>query len=297
MPDYVLLSILAAIALGGYSVLTKTLLRYRFCNAGLVTSGLAIATGLVSALVLLAMRSSFPTEVTVSTLCLAVIALGAQLALSLALQEGDTSTVVPLLSLKIPLVAVLSLFILGESHPPGVYGAAAIAALGVAFFGVGRQQKAQGGFGRHPVLAVALACLSALLYALLDQVAKRALSQTNPLVLALWVNLVAGCICLPMLLRPHYRKYRLSKADLLFFAVGGVLMCGGIASFFGALHFSDGVLIPNIVLSTRGFFALMMGFTLGQALKIPMERQPKSVYALRTAGSFLLLAGLIIALV
>ena len=268
MPDFVVFSILAAIALGGYSVLTKILLRYRVCDAGLVTCGLGICTGMVSLAVLIAGRYSFPTEATLATVMLAAMALGAHWLLSRALQEGDASTVIPLLSLKIPLVAILSIFILGERHTPRIYLAAGAAALGVAMFGVGRQERAQGGYGRHPILAITLACLSALLYALLDQAAKHALAYTSPVKLALWVNMIVACACLIMSLHPHYRPYRLAKLDLVLFLLGGGLMFGGIMLFFRALDLSDGVTIPNIVLSTRGFFTLLIGFTMGQALKI-----------------------------
>ena len=163
-------------------------------------------------------------------------------------------------------------------------------------FGIGRQERAQGGYGRHPILAIALACLSALSYALLDQLAKQTLAHTSPFRLVLWVNIIVACVCLIMLFRPHYRKYRLARFDLVMFLSGGGLMFGGLMFFFRALDLSDGVTIPNIVLSTRGFFALLIGFTLGQALKIPMERQSNRIYLLRAAGSVFLLAGLLIAL-
>lgn len=102
MPDFVLFAILSAVALGAYSVLIKTLLRYRVCDAGLVTWGLGIATGIISLVVVLAGRQPFPAEVPFLTVILAAIALGGHGLLSRALQDGDASTVVPLLSLKIP---------------------------------------------------------------------------------------------------------------------------------------------------------------------------------------------------
>lgn len=40
-------------------------------------------------------------------------------AVNRALQEGDLSTVVPLLSLRIPLAAAMAVFFLGETHGPG----------------------------------------------------------------------------------------------------------------------------------------------------------------------------------
>jgi len=297
MPDFVLYSILAAIALGGYSVLIKIILRYRLCDAGLVTWGLGIGTGIVSLIVLIVGKYTFPTDALLATIKLAALALGAHWFLSRALQEGDASTVIPLLSLKIPLVAVLSIFILGEHHTPRVYLAAVVAAIGVAMFGVGRQERAQGGYGRHPFLAITLAFMSALLYALLDQAAKQTLAYTSPVKLALWVNIMTACACLIMLLHPHYRPYRLARLDLVLFLLGGGLMFGGIMLFFHALDLSDGVTIPNIVLGTRGFFALLIGFTVGQALKIPMEKQPHKIYLLRIVGSILLLTGLVISLI
>lgn len=185
---------------------------------------------------------------------------------------------------------------LGERHRPAVYVAAGAAALGVAMFGLGRQERAQGGYGRHPTLAMVLACLSALLYALLDVVGKQALEHTSPLRLVLWVNVIVACPCVMMWFHPYYKKYSVAKRDLALFGLGGGLMLGGMLSFFRCLHLSDGVTIPNIILSLRGFFALLIGFTLAQALRIPMERQTKAIYMLRLLGSLLLLLGLTIAL-
>ena len=69
-----------------------------------------------------------------------------------------------------------------------------------------------------------------------------------------------------------------------------------ITFFFRSLDSSDGGTIPNIVLSSRGFSTLLIGFTLGKALKIPIEKQSRKIYKLRVLGSILLLAGLVIAL-
>lgn len=297
MPTFVFYAILAALALGGYSVVLKILLRYRVCSAELVTWGVGIGAGLVSAVILMVQQYPFPIDIVWSLVLVAVVLLSASWFLSRALQDGDASTVVPLLSLKIPIVTVMSIFTLGERHGLKVYIAALAAALGVAMFGMGKQQKAQGGHNKHPLLAIVLACLSAFSYALLDQVVKRTLVHIEPVPLTLWANVIVACMCLLMLLNPHYHKYRLERADILLFAGSGILLAGGMLAFVGSLSLSDGVTVPNIVLSTRGFFTLMIGIVLARTTRIPMEKQSTGIYLLRAAGSVLLLVGLIIALV
>lgn len=289
-------ALIAALSLGMYSVLAKVLVRYRLCDPGLVTWGIGLGTGAVSLVILLIHPYPFPREALWYLILMAGVVLLGHWLLSKAMQEGDASTVVPLLSLKIPFTAILSIWMLRETHPASVYLAVGVSALGVALFGIGRQQKAQGGYGRHPLLAVALACGSALAYALFDQITKLGLAHAEPLPLAVWMNVMVGGLCLALMSRKHYRRYRIRGVDWALFLLGGVLMMAGSWTFLAAIQKADGVTIPNILLGTRGFFALAMGFALGRAIKIPMERQSGMIYLLRLVGTLLLFGGILLVL-
>jgi drug/metabolite transporter (DMT)-like permease len=130
-------------------------------------------------------QGRFLTELIFSVITVA--ALSGHLPLALAMQEGDISTVVPLLGLKIPFTAILAFFFLGEVYPTIVYAAVAVAAIAAALFGIGRQAKAQGGHGTHTVVGVLLAASSALMYSIGDIFVKKSLGYIEPLQSILWV--------------------------------------------------------------------------------------------------------------
>ena len=56
----------------------------------------------------------------------------------------------------------------------------------------------------------------------------------------------------------------------------------------------DGVTIPNVALSARGFIVLVAGLLLGRVQKVPMERQPNVIYLARVVGMMLFLVSVLL---
>ncbi|HSV27128.1 MAG TPA: EamA family transporter, partial [Sedimentisphaerales bacterium] len=186
MDQYVTLSLAAAASISVYAIVTKMVLRYRICSAAYVAFATGAAAAIPSIIGLTLLGPSLPRQA-IAPLAVATIAGFVGLySVARATQEGDPSTVVPVMGLKIPLVAVLSIFLLGETHPWHIYLAAGLAFSGVVLFSIGPQQKAQGGHGHHPVIGVIWAVVSATLYAVADIYIHKCILLMPPLNVAMW---------------------------------------------------------------------------------------------------------------
>jgi drug/metabolite transporter (DMT)-like permease len=297
MSTGIAVSLASAASFAVNSLVGKTLLRYRICNAGLVTWGTALATGLVSLVALVVTRQPFPTAVWPMLILLSVVLLGAGWLITKAFQEGDASTVAPLMGVKVPITAILAFFVLGEVHAAPVYLAVFSAGAAIALFGLGKQEKAQGGHGLRPSIPIAFACLAATLYAAADQIAKLCMVHTSSWTLVLWSSLTIGLLALPLFMHTHYRQYRVRWPDALLFLLRGVLLILSVGLLYIAYELVDGVTIPNVILSVRGLFVLVVGFLLSRVQKRPMERQSNAVYVARVVGTaFLVVSVLIVSL-
>jgi len=274
--------------------LSKVLLRYRICDAGLVTWWQATATAAVSAAACLFLRLSFPVAGSPYVVALAAVLLVATWLLNKALQEGDASTVVPLLGLKIPFASIMAWLLLKESVSAGLWFAVLFSGGAVAFFGLGGQQVAQGGHGRKPVVAILLAVFAALLFSLADIIARASSASMDTITLVLWANVIWAPISVIMLLCPRYRKYRVGGADFWMCLSYGIFVTGAVLALYYSFTLADSVVLPNIIIGTRGVFALIAGYVFSKAAKVPIERQDGRVYVFRAAGTVLIVISLLL---
>ncbi|MDK1032611.1 MAG: EamA family transporter [Planctomycetia bacterium] len=297
MADYFLLALAGAICLSVYALMSKAIIRYRICDAGLVTWGMGLGAAIASGAALLFVSAPFPSPALVPLMGMVATALVGHWLLNRGLQEGDASMVVPLVSLKIPITAALAFVVLHEAHSVWIYGAVALSAAGVALFGMGKQEAAQGGHGRRPSFAITLACLASLAYAVSDQFVKLGLDAgNNAVAIILWNNILTGVVCAALLMRPAYRRYKVKALDVLLFLIGGTVFAAAVWFLFTSFERADGVTIPNIVLGCRGFLVLGIGYGLNKVLRVPIERQRGVIYLLRAAGTVLLFLAILIVL-
>ncbi len=294
MDSYLWFALGASLALALSALLGKVMLRYRICDAGLVTWGQGVAVAVISLVAAAVMRVPLPSGNWGLVVSMAVVLLIATRLLNWALQEGDASTVVPLLGLKIPIASVLSWLLLGERASAAVWLAVVASAGAVALFGVGRQEKAQGGHGHKPVIAVMLAVCVALFYSMADILAKVSASSMSTVTVVLWSNVLWGPVSALALMSKKYRMYRVQAVDYGMFTLGGAFVVGAMLSLYYAFSVADSVILPNVIMGTRGIFALVAAYALGKAMKVPMERQSGMVYLCRAIGTLLLLATLLL---
>ncbi len=298
IPLYIWLALFGAFGLAMYSFLIKVIVRYRLCSPVLSVLWIHIAGGAVSLALVLIRPDIFPFPIEKLRFFIAAFMLLAlaNLLLAIALQEGDASLVVPLLGLKIPMVAGLSFLLVGESHSPMVYVAVILSAGAVFLFGFGRPAVSQGGNARHPVFALILGIAAALVFSCADIAVKKCIEQYPPMSILAWSLVCTAILFIPVLYLPMFRKYRIAPADIGFFVLAGVMLLLGGFLFFWAVARAGNVTLPNIVLSMRGFFALLAGFLLGRTQKTPIEKQTKSIYVYRTIATFLLFVSILLIL-
>lgn len=294
MPLYIPVAFLAAAAIASNAVMTKVLIRYRLCSSTLVGLLSATGSGVCAIAGALVFRLPFPVAAWQPLLALAMVTILAMLFLVHALQEGDVSTVVPVMGIKIPLASLLAALFLGERHPAIVYVAVLVAAAAVALFGLGNQKRSQGGHDRHPALGMGLAIAAATCYAIADLFAKVAVDLSDPLTTILWVWILVGAFCFALSFRKTYRQYRISVGDRLLFVFNGALVVVAIGSLYWSFSLADGVTVPNIIFATRGFFALLASIALSRLLSVPFEKQSGGIYGLRTLGTLLMFLSILL---
>jgi drug/metabolite transporter (DMT)-like permease len=291
---YILLALISAILMGLYSVSIKFLVRYRICSPALITIGYCISAGVLSVPILFVSGFGIQPELLPFFIVVTITTLTAHLLLAIAMQEADASTVVPLLGLKIPFSAILASIFLGEVYPLSVYIAVVIAAAAAMLFGAGKPAKAQGGHDKKPIVGVLLAVASALTYSVGDIFIKKSLRFIEPFLLILWVNIAIAVPCTGFFFLPVFKKYRIKTIDIAGFILCAILVTGGIALYFTSIKLSGKITTPNIILASRGFIVLSVGFLLNKILHIPIERQNNNIYVFRLAATCMLFAGLVI---
>lgn len=296
MPGYFWISIGGSMGLALASLLGKALMRYRICDAGLITWGQGLATAVVAGILCLLLEAPFPRSQWLQVLCVAACIMIAVWMLNHALQEGDASTVVPLMGLKIPLTAFMAYIFLRETPTAGTWSAVACSGLAVGLFGAGRQNPSEGGHGHRPVIAIVFVVLSCLFYGISDVIAGHAIKSVSPRAILLWSNVLWAPVAVVMLARPYYRQYRVAPLDACLFAVRAILVLGSVFGLYTAFRMAGGVIVPNVIYGTRGIFALAAGYMLNRTLRVPMERQSPAVYGLRLAGMILLALGIFLSL-
>jgi drug/metabolite transporter (DMT)-like permease len=296
MSEYAIYAMLAAVGITGYAILTKVILRYRICSAGYVAFATGAAAALPCVIAITLTRIPFPQEALLPLIIATISGLGGLYGGVVAMQEGDASTVVPVMGVKIPAAALLSMWLIGEMHPWFIYVAAALATAGVMLFGAGPQLKAQGGHDRRPWVGIAWAAASATLYAVSDVYIKLALAHATPLHAAIWNYTFIGLVCVPLMMQHGFRQYKVRGLDVLLLLANGMLLLCSVVAFFIAIQKAGHVTTPNIFFATRSFIALGAGYVLNKALKTPIERQPGIVYVFRVIGAGLLFAAIVISL-
>lgn len=279
-----------------YSALSKYLIKDRVSSPFVFLLYTNVLQAGVSLLLWLAIRPAFPPLAGVWPLLAAggTCAL-AYLFLYSSLACGDVSSVMPIMGSKVIFSAVLARLMLGEGHSWPIYLAILLVAVSVGALGY---SPARNGPRRFDLKPVALMLLCCVIFAFTDVFIRQSLQYLDSTNFIVQYNLIVGIASLPLglFLKARGISLRIRGADALAILVSATLLLVATLLFVLALNLAEGVVIPNILMATRGVFIVLISLALTHFGSTVLDQQTKAVYALRFAASLLMVLSIVIAL-
>lgn len=215
--------------------------------------------------------------------------------LYMALSRGDASSVMPIMGSKVIFAGLLAIPMLGESHSGHVYLAAVLVAISIAILSYSPSSSQGTDFPLKPIILM-VAC--SIAFAFTDIFIRRSLVFIDPYNFMIYYNLLLGAGSL--ILVPYLKNKRVAIVPK-----GQVLWLGLASAFFLvlatllfviSLEIAEGVLIPNILQSTRGVFIVLISAMLARSERAALETHSMKVYLLRFLASSLIVVSIWIAL-
>ena len=137
-----------------------------------------------------------------------------------------------------------------------------------------------------------------VIFGFTDIYIKRALVHMDSYNFMIYYNLIVGVLSLGVI--PYIRRKRapliLNGKDLRLSVCSAVSLVAATLLFTVMLKMSAGVVIPNILQSTRGVFIVLISAVLSHRGSTMLETQNRKVYMLRLAASILIIVSVWIAL-
>ncbi|MBN2243448.1 MAG: EamA family transporter [Acidobacteria bacterium] len=293
---FLLVGVSSGFAHSIYSALSKALLKNRIREPFLLFLYINGIQALVTPLLWLFIRPQSPAPggwAPLLTSCATCVA--AYLFLYAALHYGDASSVMPIMGSKVVFAGLLAIPMLGEKHTWQVYTAAVLVAVAIAVLGY---SPSKGSRSRFPMKPIALMAACSLIFGFTDIFIKRALFYVDSYNFMVYYNGIVGLLSLGVI--PHIRKKRvplvLKGADLRLGIYASVSIVAATLLYVILLEMGNGVVIPNILQSTRGIFIVLISAVLTHRGSTVLETQSGRIYSLRLAASVLIVISVWIAL-
>lgn len=279
-----------------YSAFSKALLKNRIKEPYLLFLYINVFQALFTPLLWIFITPQFPSPggwTPILTSCITCTA--AYLFLYMALHHGDVSSVMPIMGSKVIFAGLLAIPMLGEKHTWQVYIAVILVAIAIAVLGY---SPSKSGGSKFPLKPITLMIICCVLFGFTDIFIKRALSFVDSFNFMVYYNFVVGILSLAVI--PYIRKKKvpllLKGRDLQFGIYAAVSIVAATLLYVVLLQMGDGVVIPNILQSTRGIFIVLISAVLTHRGSTLLETQSKNVYMLRLAASVLIIVSIWIAL-
>jgi drug/metabolite transporter (DMT)-like permease len=278
-----------------YSAVSKALLKNRIREPFLLFLYISALQALVTPLLWVFIRPQFPSpEAWTPLLVSCATCTAAYLFLYAALHCGDVSSVMPILGSKVIFAGLLAIPLLGEKHGWQVYSAALLVAVSIAVLSYSPSQSG----GRFPLKPVLLMTACSLIFGFTDICIKQTLVYLDFYNFMIDYNLIVGVLSLGVI--PYIRGKGMSLAlkgtDLRLCLFAAVSLVAATLLFAVLLKLCSGVVIPNILQSTRGIFIVLISALLTHRGSTVLETQSRKVYMLRLAAAVLIIVSIWIAL-
>ncbi len=290
-----LLGLSSGFAHSVYSAFSKALLKNRIREPFILFLYISVIQALVTPLLWIFVRPRFPSPAGWTPLLISCITcVAAYLFLYSALHCGDASSVMPIMGSKVIFAGLLAIPLLHEKHNWQVYTAAVLVAISIAILSY---SPSKNGSSRFPLRPVVLMTACSIIFGFTDIYIKRSLVYVDSFNFMIYYNFIVGALSLCII--PYLAKKRVPLAlngmDLQLSVYSALSLVAATLLFTVMLRMSSGVVIPNILQSTRGIFIVLISAVLSHRGSAMLETQSRKVYALRLAASVLILVSIWIA--
>jgi drug/metabolite transporter (DMT)-like permease len=279
-----------------YSAFSKALLKNRIREPFLLFIYISVIQALVTPLLWIFVRPQVPSAagwMPLSISCVTCVA--AYLFLYSALHCGDVSSVMPIMGSKVIFAGLLAIPMLHEKHNWQVYTAAVLVALSIAILSYSPSKSGSSKFPLKPIILMTACCA---IFGFTDIFIKRSLAYLDSYNFMIYYNFIVGGLSLGVI--PYIRKKNvaltLNGRDSLTCLYSAVALVAATLLYTIMLKMSGGVVIPNILQSTRGIFIVLISAVLTHRGSTMLETQSKKVYIFRLAASVLIVVSIWIAL-
>jgi len=279
-----------------YSAFSKALLKNRIKEPFLLFLYISIIQALVTPLLWIFVRPQFPPPAGWTPLLISCITcVAAYLFLYSALHCGDVSSVMPIMGSKVIFSGLLAIPMLHEKHNWQVYIAAVLVAISIAILSYSPSKSGSSKFPLRPIVLMTTCCV---IFGFTDIYIKRSLVYLDSYNFMIYYNFIVGLLSLCVI--PFIRKNKVSLLlkgmDLQLSVYAAVSLVAATLLFVILLKMGSGVVIPNILQSTRGIFIVLISAVLTHRGSTMLETQSRKVYILRLAASILIIVSIWIAL-
>jgi len=279
-----------------YSALSKALLKNRIREPFLLFLYISVIQALVTPLVWIFIKPQIPPPAGwVPLLISCITCVGAYLFFYRALYCGDVSSVMPIMGSKVIFAGLLAIPMLHERHSWQVYIAAVLVAISIAILTYSPSKSGSSKFPMRPIFLMTLCCV---IFGFTDIYIKRALLYLDSYNFMVYYNFIVGVLSLCVI--PYIMEKRvplmLKGVDLQLSFCSAVSLVTATLLFVILFKICSGVVIPNILMSTRGIFIVLISAVLTHGGSTILETQSRKVYMLRLAASILIIVSIWIAL-
>ena len=279
-----------------YSAFSKALLKNRIQEPFLLFLYISVIQALITPSLWIFIEPQFPPPAGWAPLLIScTTCVAAYLFLYMALHCGDVSSVMPIMGSKVIFAGLLAIPMLQEKHNWQVTIAAVMVAISIALLGY---SPSKSGIGRFPLKPIILMTACCIIFGFTDIYIKRSLVYLDSYNFMIYYNFIVGVLSLCVI--PYIRKKKvplvLKGMDFKLSFYSAVSLFAATLLFVILLKMSSGVVIPNILQSTRGIFIVLISAILTLRGSTMLETQSKKVYILRLAASILIIISIWIAL-
>ena len=272
-----------------YSAVSKSLLKHRIGEPFLFFLYISVLQAVTTPFLWLFVKPAVPPISGWTPLLLAgITGVIAFLFLYAALSSGDASSVMPVMGSKVIFTSFLATFMLNEKHEWAIYCAAILVAISIGILSYSPSTNRGSKFAGWPVF---LMILCSIVFAFTDNYITRSLKYIDSYNFMVYYNLIIGIgslVIIPFIKKKKIRLLLRGK-DLWWSLISAIFLVVATLLLTISFEIADGVVIPNILVSTRGIFIVIISAVLSHRGSTLLETQTGKIYFLRLVASSLII--------